>query len=53
MDAGAAAGERALRARLVPRRRRVPLYVSRGIDTSVAPVRFAAPPEVAVFTMWV
>jgi uncharacterized protein len=29
----------------------VPLYVSRGI--SVAPVRLGAPPEVAVFTMWV
>ena len=32
---------------------RVPLYVSRGIGTSVVPVRFGAPPEVAVFTMWV
>lgn len=31
----------------------VPLYVSRGVGTSVAPVRLAAPPEVAVFTMWV
>jgi hypothetical protein len=31
----------------------VPLYVSRGIGTSVAPVRFGARPEVAVFTMWV
>lgn len=31
----------------------VPLYVSRGIGTSVAPVRFGSPPEVAVFTMWV
>jgi uncharacterized protein len=30
-----------------------PLYVSRGVGTSVAPVRFGAPPEVAVFTMWV
>lgn len=30
-----------------------PLYVSRGIGTSVAPVRFGSPPEVAVFTMWV
>jgi uncharacterized protein len=29
-----------------------PLYVSRGIGTSVAPVRFGSPPEVAVFTMW-
>jgi len=32
---------------------KVPLYVSRGIGTSVAPVRFGSPPEVAVFTMWV
>lgn len=32
---------------------RVPLYVSRGIGTSVVPVRLGAPPEVAVFTMWV
>lgn len=32
---------------------KVPLYVSRGIGTSVAPVRLGAPPEVAVFTMWV
>lgn len=31
----------------------VPLYVSRGIGTTIAPVRFGAPPEVAVFTMWV
>ncbi len=31
----------------------VPLYVSRGIGTSVVPVRLGAPPEVAVFTMWV
>lgn len=31
----------------------VPLYVSRGIGTSVAPVRFGARPEVAAFTMWV
>ena len=31
----------------------VPLYVSRGIGTSVAPVRLGARPEVAVFTMWV
>ena len=31
----------------------VPLYVSCGIGTSVAPVRIGAPPEVAVFTMWV
>ena len=31
----------------------VPLYVSRGLGTSVAPVRFGARPEVAVFTMWV
>ena len=27
----------------------VPMYVSRGIGTSVAPVRFGAPPEIAVF----
>ena len=32
---------------------RVPLYVSRGIGTSMAPVRLGARPEVAVFTMWV
>ncbi|HST62928.1 MAG TPA: metallophosphoesterase, partial [Longimicrobium sp.] len=32
---------------------RVPLYVSRGIGTSVVPVRLGAPPEVAVFTVWV
>lgn len=32
---------------------RVPLYVCRGIGTSVAPVRVGARPEVAVFTMWV
>lgn len=31
----------------------VPLYVSRGIGTSMMPVRFGSPPEVAVFTMWV
>ncbi|HEX6909079.1 MAG TPA: metallophosphoesterase [Longimicrobium sp.] len=31
----------------------VPLYVSRGIGTSVMPVRLGSPPEVAVFTMWV
>jgi predicted MPP superfamily phosphohydrolase len=31
----------------------VPLYVSRGIGTSVAPVRIGSPPDVAVFTMWV
>lgn len=31
----------------------VPLYVSRGVGTSVMPVRLGAPPEVAVFTMWV
>lgn len=31
----------------------VPLYVSRGIGTSMLPVRLGAPPEVAVFTMWV
>jgi len=31
----------------------VPLYVSRGVGTSVAPVRLGAPPEVAVFTLWV
>lgn len=30
-----------------------PLYVSRGIGTSMAPVRFGATPEVAVFTVWV
>jgi predicted MPP superfamily phosphohydrolase len=31
----------------------VPLYVSRGIGTSLLPVRFGARPEVAVFTMWI
>jgi predicted MPP superfamily phosphohydrolase len=31
----------------------VPLYVSRGIGTSMMPLRLGAPPEVAVFTMWV
>lgn len=31
---------------------RVPLYVCRGIGTSMAPVRMGARPEVAVFTMW-
>lgn len=31
----------------------MPLYVSRGVGTSMAPVRFGSPPEVAVFTMWV
>ncbi|MBW3572222.1 MAG: metallophosphoesterase [Gemmatimonadetes bacterium] len=31
----------------------VPLYVSRGIGTSVLPVRLGARPEVAVFTVWV
>jgi predicted MPP superfamily phosphohydrolase len=31
----------------------IPLYVSRGIGTSVLPVRFGSVPEVAVFTMWV
>lgn len=31
----------------------MPLYVSRGIGTSMVPVRLGAPPEVAVFTMWV
>lgn len=31
----------------------VPLYVSRGIGTSQVPVRLGAPPEVAVFTVWV
>ncbi|HEX2208551.1 MAG TPA: metallophosphoesterase, partial [Longimicrobium sp.] len=30
-----------------------PLYVCRGIGTSVAPVRLGARPEVAVFTLWV
>jgi uncharacterized protein len=30
-----------------------PLYVSRGIGTSVVPVRLGAPPELAVFTLWV
>lgn len=30
-----------------------PLYVSRGIGTSMAPVRFGAAPEVPVFTVWV
>jgi uncharacterized protein len=32
---------------------KVPLYVSRGVGTSMLPVRLGAPPEVAVFTMWV
>jgi predicted MPP superfamily phosphohydrolase len=31
----------------------IPLYVSRGIGTSVIPVRFGSVPEVAVFTLWV
>jgi predicted MPP superfamily phosphohydrolase len=31
----------------------VPLYVSRGMGTSVVPFRLGSPPEVAVFTMWV
>jgi predicted MPP superfamily phosphohydrolase len=31
----------------------VPMYVCRGIGTSMAPVRLGARPEVAVFTMWV
>jgi uncharacterized protein len=31
----------------------VPLYVSRGIGTSMVPFRLGAAPEVAVFTMWV
>lgn len=31
----------------------IPLYVSRGIGTSMLPVRFGSVPEVAVFTMWV
>jgi predicted MPP superfamily phosphohydrolase len=31
----------------------VPLYVSRGIGTSVMPFRLGSPPEVAVFTTWV
>lgn len=30
-----------------------PLYVSRGVGTSVLPVRLGATPEVAVFTLWV
>lgn len=30
----------------------VPMYVSRGIGTSMAPVRFGCPPEVAVFDWW-
>ena len=30
----------------------LPLYVSRGIGTSVVPVRLGSVPEVAVFTMW-
>lgn len=30
-----------------------PMYVSRGIGTSMLPVRLGAQPEVAVFTMWV
>lgn len=30
-----------------------PLYVSRGIGTSVLPFRLGAPPEVAIFTLWV
>lgn len=32
---------------------RSPMYVCRGIGTSVLPVRLGARPEVAVFTMWV
>jgi predicted MPP superfamily phosphohydrolase len=28
-----------------------PLYVSRGIGTSIAPVRFGARPEIAVFSL--
>ena len=31
----------------------VPLYVSRGIGTSMLPVRLGSMPEVAVFTLWV
>ena len=31
----------------------IPLYVSRGIGTSMLPVRFGSVPEVAVFTLWV
>jgi predicted MPP superfamily phosphohydrolase len=31
----------------------VPMYVCRGIGTSMVPVRLGARPEVAVFTMWV
>ncbi|WP_420130198.1 metallophosphoesterase [Longimicrobium sp.] len=30
-----------------------PMYVSRGIGTSMVPVRLGARPEVAVFTLWV
>ncbi len=30
-----------------------PMYVSRGVGTSMVPVRLGAPPEVAVFTLWV
>jgi predicted MPP superfamily phosphohydrolase len=33
--------------------RKPPMYVCRGIGTSVVPVRLGARPEVAVFTMWV
>ncbi|MFL5385233.1 MAG: metallophosphoesterase [Longimicrobiaceae bacterium] len=31
----------------------IPMYVSRGIGTSVVPVRFGSVPEVALFTLWV
>jgi predicted MPP superfamily phosphohydrolase len=31
----------------------VPMYVCRGVGTSMLPVRLGARPEVAVFTMWV
>ena len=31
----------------------IPMYVSRGIGTSMLPVRFGSVPEVAVFTLWV
>lgn len=31
----------------------IPLYVSRGIGTSVAPVRLGSVPEVALFTVWI
>jgi predicted MPP superfamily phosphohydrolase len=28
-----------------------PIYVSRGIGTSILPIRFGARPEIAVFTL--